>query len=266
MDPAGADLAEAAQSRSAVLSYVASTKARRAVTKPTLAVAGLLVALACSVLPVIADPVDVDLELVFAADASGSMDVDELRLQREGYARALRQPEVMRAIASGAYGRIALTYFEWGDPGQHLVVVPWTIVSTLSEASGLANRIVASPLTKPGGTSISSALLFAAEQLYASSARSFRQVVDVSGDGPNNLGPAVVLIRDRLVREGITINGLPITLKDSEGFGCYPHCDPGILSAYYEDCVIGGARLIPDHGRQSRPFRDGYPAEACPRN
>ena len=48
------------------------------------------------------------------------------------------------------------------------------------------------------------------------------------------------MTRDRLVREGITINGLPITLKDSEGFGCYPHCDPGILSTCYKDCVIGG--------------------------
>jgi hypothetical protein len=238
----GADLADAKPSQ-AVLKSAGSTNLKVRIsplTKPSLTAAILLVALDCAVLPVTADPVDVDLELVLAADVSGSMDANEQRLQREGYARALSQPEVIHAIASGAYGRIALTYFEWGDPGQHLVVVPWTIISTLSDASGFANRIVAPRLTKPGGTSISSALLFAIEHLHASGARSFRQVVDVSGNGPNNLGPAVDATRDRVVREGITINGLPITLKPSEGFGTYPRPDPDILSTYYRDCVIGG--------------------------
>jgi hypothetical protein len=263
MDPTDADLTEAAQSTSAVLSlsYAASTKARRAVTKPTFARVAFLVALACPVLPVTAGPVDVDvdLELVLAADTSGSMDVDEQRLQREGYARALRQPEVIRAIVGGAYGRIALTYIEWASPDQHLVIVPWTIVSTKSDASVFGDRIAALPLTQRGGTSISSALLFSAEQFHTSGARSFRQVVDVSGDGPNNLGPPVDVTRDRLLREGITINGLPITLKDSEGFGCFPRCDPGILSTYYKDCVIGGAGsfliTVDDPGRLETAIR-----------
>jgi len=210
------------------------------VQKPILTAATLLVAFDCMVMPVTAGPVDVDLELVLAVDASGSMDVDEQRLQRQGYARAPRQPDVIHAIASGAYGRIALTYFEWAGPDQHLVIVPWTIISTLSDASGFADKIVAPQLTQPSGTSISSGLLFAAEQLYASGARSFRQVVDVSGDGPNNLGPAIDVTRDRLVREGITINGLPITVKASEGFGSNPGRDPDILLTYYKDCVIGG--------------------------
>jgi hypothetical protein len=237
------DLAEAKQVAQRRLGSPGSSnhKARLALlTKPVVTTATLLVAFGCAAMPVNADPVDVDLELVLAADASGSMDVDEQSLQREGYAHALRQPEVIRAIAGGAYGRIALTYIEWAGPGQLVVIVPWTIVSTQSDASGFADRIAAPPLTQPGGTSISSALLFAAEQLHTSRARSFRQVVDVSGDGPNNLGPAVDVVRDRLVREGITINGLPITIEDSEGFGCYPRCDPSILSTYYRDCVIGG--------------------------
>jgi len=241
--PAGTDLTDANQMAFAALKSAASTGRKVLLSfwpKPILTAATLLVALDCAVMSVSAGPVDVDLELVLAVDASGSMDVDEQRLQREGYARALRQPEVIRAIADGAYGRIALTYIEWGDPNQHLVIVPWTIVSTLSDASGFGDRIAAPPLKQPGGTSISSGLLFAAEQLHASGARSFRQVVDVSGDGPNNLGPAVDLTRDRLVREGITINGLPITLKDSEGFGSYPGRDPDSLLTYYKDCVIGG--------------------------
>lgn len=240
-----ADIVEAKHAAHVALSSATSTKGwprRSLLTKLILTAASLLVAIQFAVVPAISEPVDVDLELVLAVDASGSMDVDEQNLQRRGYARALRHPEVSRAIASGAHGRIAVTYIEWGDPDRDRVIVPWTIVSTPSDAAGFAAKIAAAALTQPAGTSISSGLLFAAEQFSASGARSFRQVVDVSGDGPNNLGPAVDLTRDRLVREGIIINGLAITVKDGEGFGWYPgrDRDPDILLTYYRDCVIGG--------------------------
>jgi hypothetical protein len=212
------------------------------VGRSLLAAASLLIALEPTVVPAFEEPVDVDLELVLAVDGSNSIDVDESNLQRQGYARALRQPEVLRAITRGLYGRIALTYIEWGDPGRDRVIVPWRIISTVSEAAAFAAQITAAPLPQPAGTSISSGLLFAAEQFRTSRARSFRQVVDVSGDGPNNLGTRVDVIRDKLVREGITINGLAITLKGNEGFGWYPgrEYDSDILPTYYRECVIGG--------------------------
>src|SRR5687768_11086256 len=47
-------------------------------------------------LPVSAEPVD--LELVLAADGSGSIDDGEMRLQRDGYARALTDPELVSAL------------------------------------------------------------------------------------------------------------------------------------------------------------------------
>src|SRR3546814_16927945 len=58
----------------------------------------------------------VDLELVFASDGSGSIDDDELRLQREGYATAFSDPTVLNAIAAGTHGRIAIAFVEWGGP------------------------------------------------------------------------------------------------------------------------------------------------------
>ncbi|MCB1490016.1 MAG: DUF1194 domain-containing protein, partial [Bauldia sp.] len=63
-------------------------------------------------------------------------------------------------------------------------------------------------------------------------------------DGPNNIGLPVVLVRDRLVADGITINGLPIMLKSVGGIGPFNIPD---LDIYYEDCVIGGpgAFVIP---------------------
>ena len=69
---------------------------------------------------------DVDLELVLAVDVSRSMDYDEQRLQRDGYAAAFRHPEVIAAISSGALGKIAVTYVEWAGPFYQIIVVPWT--------------------------------------------------------------------------------------------------------------------------------------------
>src|SRR5690606_35768260 len=60
---------------------------------------------------------DVDLELVLAVDVSRSMDLDEHRLQRDGYVQAFLHPDLLDAIASGPYGRIAVTYLEWAGTG-----------------------------------------------------------------------------------------------------------------------------------------------------
>src|SRR5262245_50838937 len=77
-----------------------------------------------------ADPVDVDLELVLAVDVSRSMDYDEQQLQRDGYVKAFRHPEVIRAITEGPRGRIAVTLFEWAGTDFHSVVAPWTIIAS----------------------------------------------------------------------------------------------------------------------------------------
>jgi hypothetical protein len=186
--------------------------------------------------PAVAE-VDVDLELVLAVDISRSMDYDEQELQRDGYVEALRHPEVIAAIESGPVGRIAIIYVEWAGPFHQAIVVPWTFVSGAAEAEAFAARVAEAPLVRERGTSISQGLDFASAQFAVSGARGGRRAIDVSGDGPNNMGLPVVPVRDRIVAEGITINGLPIMLKTSYAFG--PYSIPN-LDIYYEDCVIGG--------------------------
>jgi hypothetical protein len=63
-----------------------------------------------------------------------------------------------------------------------------------------------------------------------------RRVIDVSGDGLNNSGPPVEVLRDEAVAEGIVINGLPI-VNDRPTFGRPP---PPNLDLYFRDRVIGG--------------------------
>lgn len=179
----------------------------------------------------------VDLELVLAVDVSLSMDMDEQRLQRDGYVQALRDPEVQKAIASGPNGRIAVTYMEWAGPPSQAVVVPWTIIDSPAAAQAFADRLEAAPITRARMTSISAALTFSRSLLASSGARGIRRVIDVSGDGPNNSGFPVTGIRDDLINDGIVINGLPIVLKRSNSWSMF---DLEHLDRYYTDCVIGG--------------------------
>jgi hypothetical protein len=178
---------------------------------------------------------EVDLELVLAVDVSRSMDVDEQRLQRDGYVAAFRHPDVLKAIGSGPFGRIAVTYVEWAGPESQKTIVPWTLIDSDAAAQGVSSQLAAAPMGRYTGTSISGGLLFAASTLANNGYAGTRQVIDISGDGPNNRGLPVRPISASITGSGITINGLPLVMKVPVG----PY-SIDVLDIYYEDCVIGG--------------------------
>ena len=183
-------------------------------------------------------PAYVDLELVLAVDISLSMQLDEQRLQREGYVAAFRDSAILKAIQSGPQGRIAVTYVEWAGAGIQWVVVPWRLIATRADAQDFAESLAVEPIRRARMTSISSALRHAARIFKDNGFRGLRRVIDVSGDGPNNSGVFVEVARDELIKRGVTINGLPIMLQSVGPWGGYfeiPHLDK-----YYRDCVIGG--------------------------
>ena len=187
--------------------------------------------------------VPVDLELVLAVDVSLSMDLEEQRLQRDGYIAAFRDPEIIRAIRAGGVGRIAVQYVEWAGPSSQQVVLPWTLIDGAAAGLAFAEKLDAQPISRMRMTSVSSALDFSGTQFGKSEFVGARRVIDISGDGPNNAGVPVTGVRDDLVANGIVINGLPIMVRPSSaGF-----FDITALDHYYEDCVIGGpgAFMIP---------------------
>jgi hypothetical protein len=202
----------------------------------------VVAAIALAVLrsPAAGELVGVDLQLVIAIDVSSSMDESRRRVQREGYARAIRSTEVLAAIKSGPYGRIAIACFGWASPDYQRVIVPWTIVETPVDADAVAHAIEREPLAAGGGTSISAALLFSERLLHTAGIRADRKVIDVSGDGPNNSGSLLRLARESVLAGGVTINGLAIALrkKEERTFGPFA---PTTIRSYYQDCVIGGA-------------------------
>jgi hypothetical protein len=141
---------------------------------------------------------EVDLELVLAVDVSQSMDVDELRVQRDGYIAAFRHPDVMTAIRSGPLDRIAVTYIEWSGPEIQMTVVPWTLIEDENPAQAFAARLSVSTLRPYAGTSISGGLLYAAAAFDKNQFTSPRQVIDISGDGPNNRALPVEPVRSQM--------------------------------------------------------------------
>lgn len=179
----------------------------------------------------------VDLELLLAIDISGSVDPDEARLQREGYAKALIDPQVIKAIRGGIHGRIAVAYFEWADDFTHNQVLDWTLISDLGSAQAVSARLLEAPIRIGRRTSISGAIIAAMPRFAASPYQGLRRVLDISGDGPNNAGPRVDLARDQALAAGIVINGLPIINDRPNPWGMPVLED---LDRYYEGCVIGG--------------------------
>ena len=182
----------------------------------------------------------VDVQLLIAADVSESMHLEIGKLQRQGYATALRSQAFAEALAFGRQGRIALAYIEWGDSGRVEVVVPWTLVDSPEAARAFARQLDERRVGTFLKTSISHALGFG-HRFFDNSGFDGPKVIDISGNGPNNQGGGVQPVRDRLVADGVTINGLPIMAGATQPRGAF---DTGFdlreLDSYFRDCVIGG--------------------------
>ncbi len=180
--------------------------------------------------------IPVDVELVIAVDVSNSMDPEEQALQREGYILGLTSREFLQALRNGSHGRIAITYFEWAGQGDQKIILPWRLIDGRESAEAVTNEITQTPYRRAPWTSIFGALQFAKPLFDSSGYHGLRRVIDVSGDGSNNMGPPVTIMRDEVLAAGITINGLPIMLN--RGYTTGPAVPN--LDLYYEDCVIGG--------------------------
>jgi hypothetical protein len=180
--------------------------------------------------------IQVDVELILATDISYSMDMDELAVQREGYADAIVSKEFLQALKAGPTGKIAITYFEWAASSDQKIIIPWRVIDGPESAGAVADEIRKTPIRRASRTSISGAIYFAMPLFDDNQYKGLRRVIDISGDGPNNNGAPVVPARDEALSKGIVINGLPIMVKEPS----YSTMDIDNLDWYYEDCVIGG--------------------------
>jgi hypothetical protein len=192
----------------------------------------------------------VDLELVFAADGSGSIDDDELRLQRKGWADALTSADVLAGIKDGPLGSVAVAYMEWGGPQSQFVVVDWHVIRDEGSAKIFADKLLSAGRGAYGYNSISNAIDFSVRMVEGNGFEGTRRIIDVSGDGPNIGGRPLEAARSDALAKNFTINALAIRRPGGRPGG--PGGMP--LEDYYGESVIGGPGAFVEVADEMRPF------------
>ncbi|MDH3665387.1 MAG: DUF1194 domain-containing protein [Paracoccaceae bacterium] len=186
-----------------------------------------------------AQQAEADLEIVFAVDASGSVDDEEFHLQIGGIVAALRDPKIQAAIRSGPTQRIAAALMIWSDAAYAKYKTDWFTLNSPESAERFAAEVqrlgtrLQTQRKIGGGTAIGDAIVHALEMMDGNGVTAIRRVIDVSGDGietPPWAEPAPMLpeARQRAAAKGVMVNGLAIT-----------HDFPDLV-AYYRDNVITG--------------------------
>ena len=169
----------------------------------------------------------VDLELVLAVDNSLSVNQREYNLQIKGIADGFRDPDVVNAILSR--DGVAVSILLWSNHKQQETGVGWTLLDNIETIAAFADRVAAVPrIEVSGGTGLGSALAYALRSIDTNRFAGQRRVIDISGDGQNNMGVSPAQIRDAAVAASVTVNGLAIL--DEEPW----------LDRYYTSNVIGG--------------------------
>lgn len=181
-----------------------------------------------------ADTITTDANIITALDVSSSINAQETILQIAGMAQAIRAPQVLSAIQHGRHGRIGFQVFVWAD-GEYPELVSWRVIGSEEDAAAASaeimtrlEQILANAAGTVGNlTNLSGAMEHAAELLSTAPFNSKRAIVNIIGNGADNVGEDPLRTRDALVASGVTINGVVVG------------GDPKVVS-YYRDQVIGG--------------------------
>ncbi|MEM7067641.1 MAG: DUF1194 domain-containing protein [Pseudomonadota bacterium] len=184
---------------------------------------------------------EVDLELVLAMDASGSISKSEYILQMQGTANAFRDPAIQAAIVSGPTGKIAVNVMLWSDAAFPKINSGWYVLDSPGKANAFAAIVQSFQLDENksigfggGGTGIGAGVEEALRLLNNNRQKGLRRVIDVSGDGVETqfwFKKSVMMPDAKILAnaENVTINGLPILSVD------FPYLDE-----YYRNNVITG--------------------------
>lgn len=189
----------------------------------------------------VAPAVEVDTALVVSVDVSNSVDEYRYKLQMEGIAQALEDPQVQSAIFNGPQGGILFSMVTWAD--RPFVAIPWTKISSAADAAAVAKKVRTLPRQEGEFTCLTKMLRSVADKVVPQiPGKPSRIVVDVSGDGRENCNPEepIDVVRKELAGSGVTINGLPI-LEGDEG--------PTLEAWYRENVMAGpGSFVFPANG------------------
>ncbi len=148
-----------------------------------------------------------DTALILTIDVSNSVDTAEYRLQTDGLADALQDPEIIDAMVAGG---TAVAVVQWSGVDKQTVSIPWTHVrsaldvQSLSRRSRLLERAFVLSDTAPAEA------IYFSLRLFDQVPQCARKVIDISGDGTPNAGTDVRAARNLAERQGVTINAIAI--------------------------------------------------------
>ncbi|NEX47223.1 DUF1194 domain-containing protein [Pseudotabrizicola algicola] len=148
-----------------------------------------------------------EVALLLAIDVSGSIDAEEYRIQSKGTADALLHPAVAETLVKG---QVALSLMHWSGMGQQAVVLPWTKMRGPSDLQRAAEQIRAAPRAFSGSDTAVGQAIDAALAQFAQAPPCLRQIIDISGDGPENSGNTARAARSRAEAAGVAINAIAI--------------------------------------------------------
>ena len=171
------------------------------------------------------------LALALGLDVSGSVVGSEYRLQLDGLAEALTDPDVTGAILSVPGEPVALAVFEWSASSYQRTLLDWRPLTDEAAIRAAAAAIAgAERRPAPEATGIGSALLYAAG-LFEAVPECGARVIDISGDGTNNDWPPPEQVRSGAALAGVTVNALAV-VSDTGA--------PEVLEGYFRAQVIQG--------------------------
>ena len=186
----------------------------------------------------VADDNETDANIVTALDISDSISRAELDDLVAALASAISSQPVVEAIRSGPTGRIGFSVFAWHH--YRYSYVDWMLIASDDDAKEAASRIRRRLLARteprasedgdrrPGRrTDISGAIDYAARLFGSAPYATQKRIVNIVGNGVDNVGEPAGPARDRFTRTGGTINGLV--------FGT-----DAAVTDYYLQQVIGG--------------------------
>lgn len=184
-----------------------------------------------------------DTALILTIDVSNSIDVAEYRLQTDGMADALLDPEIMEALLQG---QSALAVVQWSGVDKQELSIPWARMRSAADIRAFAAQARAMPRAfVMSDTAPAEAIRFSLRQ-FGPVSDCTRKVIDVSGDGTPNAGGDSRLAAREAERQGVTINGIAI---ESMGLAITNFFRRGIIT---RDGFVITARMHRDYPRAIR--------------
>lgn len=145
--------------------------------------------------------------LLLAIDVSNSVDEAEYRLQIDGLADALADPEIIEALIEG---EVALSLMQWSGVDRQEMSLGWYRMRSALDVARFATAARGTPRAFIlSDTAPAEAITFALDQFNAVPDCA-RKIIDISGDGTPNAGSDTHSARTAAERAGVTINGIAI--------------------------------------------------------